>query len=94
VVGNSRICTPLVGRGPVKCSATASHYGFQAARAMQIFYLSTKNNFVGNVVGSTQMQSLVRCGKPVPQVAQTEYLSERSYDGATYGVEIWLWRSI
>ncbi|HEY1987258.1 MAG TPA: glycosyl hydrolase family 28-related protein [Terracidiphilus sp.] len=85
VVGTSRICSPLLGRGPVKCSASDGHYASQAARAMQIFYLSTRNNFIGNVIGSAQMQSLLGYGKALPQVAQVEYPAPRSYDGAVYG---------
>jgi hypothetical protein len=85
VAGTNRICSPMSGRGPVKCSGADGHYGFQAARAMNISYLSTLNNFVGNVVGSAQMQSLTRNNRLLAQRAQVEYPAIRSYDNAAYG---------
>jgi hypothetical protein len=85
VVGTNRICSPMSGRGPVKCSGTDAHHGFQAARAMNIAYTATLNNFVGNVVGSAQMQSLTRHNRALAQKAQIEYPAIRSYDDAAYG---------
>ena len=85
VVGTSRICDPMSGRGVVKCSGTEGHYAFSAARPMLVSYLATKNNFIGNVVGSEQMQSLVGYHKPLAQVASIEYPAVRSYDKAAYG---------
>lgn len=85
VVGTNRICSPSSGRGTVDCSGSNGVYGYQAARAMQISYLSTKNNFVGNVVGSSQMQSLTASGTPLSQVASVEYPASRSYDSTAYG---------
>ena len=84
VAGTNRVCSPMRGRGSVTCSGVDGHYGFQAARAMQISYLSTKNNFVGNVIGSRQMQSLARNQKPLAQVAYVEYPAGRSYDDTAY----------
>ncbi len=84
VAGTNRVCSPMRGRGAVACSGADGHYGFQAARAVQISYLSAKNNFVGNVIGSRQMQSLARNHKPLAQVASVEYPAERSYDEAAY----------
>jgi hypothetical protein len=85
VVGTNRICSPMSGRGNVNCSGTNGHYGFQAAPAMQISYLSTINNMVGNVVGSAQMQSLVGYSNPLAQYASVQYSSARSYDAVAYG---------
>jgi len=85
VVGTNRVCTPLSGRGAVNCSGSNGHYGFQAARAIQISYLSSLNNFVGNLIGSAQMQSLARGNRPLAQVAFTEFPAPRSYDAAAYG---------
>jgi len=83
VVGVNRVCSPLHGRGPVDCSGTSSHFGFQAARAVQLSYLATRNNFVGNVIGSARMQALFGYSSPVPQVASLEYPQPRSYETAT-----------
>lgn len=84
VVGTSKVCSPLTGRGTVSCSGASQTY--QAARAMQMSYLTTLDNFVGNVVGSTQMQSLVNSGgNKLGQVASVEYPATRSYDADAYG---------
>jgi hypothetical protein len=88
VVGTNRICSPMSGRGTVTCSGTNGHYGFQSARAMQMSNLATINNFVGNVVGSSQMQSLIKLyspGTPLAQTPSIEYPSVRSYDAVAYG---------
>lgn len=85
VIGTNRICQPINGRGPVSCSGANGHYGFQAARAIQMSYLATRNNFVGNVVGSAQMQSLAGPAGRLRQQARIEYPAQRSYDRAAYG---------
>jgi len=83
VVGTNKVCTPLHGRGAVSCSGPDGHYGFQAARAVQLSYLSTRNNLIGNVVGSAQMQSLRGYTMPVPQAARLDYPAKRTYEAAT-----------
>ncbi len=83
VVGTNRVCAPLHGRGAVNCSEV--EYEFQAARAIQISYLGSRNNFIGNVVGSMQMQSLTANFRKLKQVASVEYPAERSYDAVAYG---------
>ncbi len=85
VVGTNRICEPMNGRGTVTCNGTNGWYGNQSARAMQISYLATRNNFVGNVIGSSQMQNLFRAGKRLIQVNFVEYSALRPYDDAAYG---------
>jgi hypothetical protein len=87
-IGTNLICLPLSGRGTVSCSGANGHYGFQASRAMDMSYLATLNNFVGNVVGSSQMQSLIMLyspGTPLAQVASVEYPSVRQYANTAYG---------
>lgn len=85
VVGTNRVCEPLKGRGTVDCAH--GHYGFQAARAVQFSYLSTRNNLIGNVIGSAQMQSLKGYSLPVPQVGTLEYPQKRGYEAAV-GISI------
>jgi len=85
VVGTNRVCNPLNGRGTVSCSGSSGHYGFQAARAIQISYLGTLNNFVGNVLGSAQMQSLTNGKRALAQAPLAEFPALRSYDAAAYG---------
>jgi hypothetical protein len=80
VVGTNRICEPLAGRGPVGCAK--GHYGFQAARAAQFSYLSTRNSLIGNVIGSAQMQALKGYSTAVPQTPVLEYPEKRVYEGA------------
>lgn len=85
VVGTNRVCIPYMGRGTVSCAGPDGHYGFQAARAIQISYLGFLNNFVGNLLGSAQMQSLTGYRHPLAQVSHAEYPTPRSYDAAAYG---------
>jgi len=85
VTGTNRVCAPLSGRGAVNCTGSNAHYAFQAARAIQISYLASLNSFVGNLVGSAQMQSLTGHNRVLPQIASVEYPAPRSYEGAVYG---------
>ena len=87
VVGTNRVCSPMSGgRGTVSCSGSSGHYAFQAARAIQMSYLTSKNNFVGNVIGSSQMQSLTtNNGNALSQAASVEYPATRTYDSVAYG---------
>ena len=85
VVGTNRICSPTSGRGAVDCSGTNSHYGFQGARAIEMSYLASGNNFVGNVVGSKEMQTLKGYDSSLMQVASVQYPSIRKYDSVAYG---------
>lgn len=88
IVGTNRICAPASGisagaRPAVTCSN--AHYGYQAARAVQMSYLSTRNNFVGNLVGSAQMQALVgEHGRRLDQSPAVQYPTPRSYDDVAY----------
>jgi hypothetical protein len=85
VTGANRVCTPGTGREAVSCSRDDASYGFQGARAIESTYLSTFNNFVGNVVGSAKMQSLMGYNRPLAQQASIEYPAVRSYDAIAYG---------
>ena len=78
-VGTNRICAPMSGRGTVNCSGTSGHYGYQAARAVTLSYLSPRNSFIGNLVGSAQMQALSNGSVLVPQTARVEFPSTRTY---------------
>jgi len=85
VVGTNRVCIPMSGRGAVDCSGKNGHYGFQAARAIEASYLGTANNYIGNVVGSAQMQSMKGYNNPLAQVESIEYPARRNYDAVAYG---------
>ncbi len=82
IVGTNRVCLPLEGRGTVSCSGRDGHYGFQAARAVQLSYRTSRNRFLGNVVGSDPMQSLKAYGRDVPQVDRVQYPAPRGYEAA------------
>jgi hypothetical protein len=84
VVGTNRICGPMSGRGSISCTGANGHYGFQAARAIEMSYLATANNFIANVVGSVQMQSLKGENHALRQIASIEYPAPRSYDAVAY----------
>jgi hypothetical protein len=66
----------------VDCGASSAHYGFQAARAIQLSYTSSRNNLIGNVIGSSQMQSLRGYTQPLNQTATLEYPQKRIYEEA------------
>jgi hypothetical protein len=85
VVGTNRICSPSSGRSTVSCSVKSGHYGFQAARAIEMSYMASANNFVGNVLGSAQMQSLLGYNRPLAQRGFIEYPARRNYDAEAYG---------
>ncbi len=88
VIGTNRICSPLHGLGPVDCSGSSAHYGFQAARAIQLSYTSSRNNLIGNVIGSSQMQSLRGYSQPLGHAGILEYPRKRIYEeavGITFG---------
>lgn len=84
VVGTNRVCGLAAGRS-VSCAARNSHFGFQAARAVEVSYLGSANNFVANVVGSAQMQSLRGYNYPLRQIDSVEYPAPRGYDTVAYG---------
>jgi hypothetical protein len=85
LVGTTRVCSPLRGRGTVDCSGFNGHYAFNAARAVQNSYLSTRNSYVANVIGSAQMQSLARKGRKLRQSASVSYPVPRGFDDVAYG---------
>ena len=84
LTGTTRVCGPLTGRGSVDCGGANGHYAFNAARAVQNSYLSTRNNYIGNVLGSAAMQSLIRKGRRLAQVESTAYPAQRSFDDVAY----------
>jgi len=88
LLGTNRICSPMFGRGTVSCTGANGHYGFMGARALQISFLSTRNNIVGNVLGSAPMQSLSAWGRTFQQVPLVEYPGVRKWDAAAYGITI------
>ena len=85
VVGTNRICNPMNGRADVSCAGPDGHYGFQAARAIDLSYLATVDSYVANVVGSAQMQALVGYNAPLKQSASVEFPARRNYDAVAYG---------
>lgn len=85
VVGTNRICSPMSGRGTVNCTGKNGHYGFQAVRAIEMSYMGTASNFIGNVLGSTQMQTLRGYNNSLAQRGSIEYPQHRSYDAVAYG---------
>ncbi|HVX56544.1 MAG TPA: hypothetical protein VHA37_02325, partial [Candidatus Saccharimonadales bacterium] len=88
IVGTNRICPPLHGRGEIPCGGPEAHYGFQAARAVQLAYTSSHNYMIGNVIGSRQMQALQGYSQPLRQVPMLEYPQKRPYDQDAVGITI------
>ena len=81
MIGTSRICTPyLFGTAGRTTVTTPCFYAFQAARAVQVSQLSNYDNFIGDVVGSSQTNGITG--------SQTKVLvspTSRAYDGTVYG---------
>ncbi len=82
--GTSMIATPYSGRGVIDWAN--AHPAFQASRAMDINFLDSSWNFVGDVVGSTAMTALSQSagGAKMSQVAQIIAPANRSYDSDSY----------
>lgn len=80
--GTNRVCTPVNARVAVECERP--QWAFQAARAVEMSYLSTRNSAVGNLLGSEPMQSLMGYHHRLKQQAFIEYPALRSYDDVAY----------
>lgn len=85
IVGTNRICTQAAGRASITCGDASGHFGFQAARAVELSYLATSDSYIANVVGSAQMQSLRGRNDLLKQNASVEYPAQRKYDEVAYG---------
>lgn len=97
VTGADIACNPLTGsRGTVVCSPMGVQgkggingwWKVQAVRAVDTNFLSTYNNFVGDVVGSAAMAALDQYDNPSYPMGMTAVLqapASRSYDAVAYG---------
>jgi hypothetical protein len=90
-VGTTKIgCTPLTGRGTVSCSS--GFYAYQADWAVSPGFITSNNNFVGDVVGSAAAENNTAYGNPVTKVDTTVSLcgpspcgaGSRPYDGDVF----------
>lgn len=100
-LGTSKACNPTTGRGTVTCTPVGANgsagvngwWEFQAARAVDFQFLATNWNSVGNVVGSSAMQSLQAYSSAQPSVAQAVAVcgpspcgpGSRQYDADNFG---------
>jgi hypothetical protein len=96
VRGAALVCNPLTGRAPVIC-APLGIYGkpgvnswttSQAVRAVEIQYLTSNVNLVGNVVGSSLMKKLTYLygsHQPLSQSNSVVAPAYRDYDLVAYG---------
>jgi hypothetical protein len=100
-VGAQLSCAPFSGRGTVTCASigTMGNSGingwweFQAVKAASADYVSNDENFIGNVVGSTTMQSITDYGNLQPSVEMVVAVcgpspcgsGSRPYTGEEYG---------
>lgn len=99
LIGTSKGCAPYSGRGTVSCSGSNGIQQTQAVRAVNLTYLSTYANLVGNVVGSTAMQALKPYSQVEPEVYQVIAVcpsgvstncgsGSRGYDSTVYDYSI------
>ena len=91
LIGATLVCSPVDNtRGDIECSPVTSGYWlpgstamweWQASRPMSWNYLATSNNSVGNVIGSTQLLSLL----PMTNWLIWEPGVVREYQDVAYG---------
>jgi len=81
--GTTTISNPLTGRGTI----TGGWWAVQANRAVSLDSEETYYNFVGNVIGSSDMANLKKYNGSTPllQVPLEVAPANRSYDSAAYG---------
>lgn len=88
--GTDLICSPTNNtRAPVVCSPVGKYgasgvkawWASQANRPLSLNYLSTSNNMGGNVIGSSQLSSLM----PMQKILTWSSSQKRAYSGAAYG---------
>jgi hypothetical protein len=96
VTGATKICNPTSGgRSAVSCSGSNGWWAVQAVRLMDIDYLATSYNLVGNVVGSVQAVALTSYNNGTTPLSQVNMVvavcgpspcgpNSRSYDAAVY----------
>jgi hypothetical protein len=100
MLGTTQLCT-TTGSGRQTVNCTGAIWGFQSARAMDVDFLASSPNFVGDVVGSSQMQSLDEDysgpgGSPLSQVNMNVAVcgpapcgpGSRGYDNVAYGYSL------
>ena len=70
LVGTTKACNPLSGRGAVTCSGSNGWWEFQASRDISVTYEGMNWNSVGNIVGSAAQSGLISYGNPIDLVNQ------------------------
>jgi hypothetical protein len=85
VIGTNLICSPISGRGTVNCTGANGHYGIKATHTAEISHLGAYPTFVGNVVGSAQMQFIMDASSPLVQKAAGGDSLRQSDDAGAQG---------
>jgi len=111
VKGTTKVCNPLTGRGAIICSPMGVQgqggvngwWAVQANRAITMNALQSTYNFVGNVIGSTEMANLHigNGATPMPQVDRVVAVcgpppcgsGSRSYANVSYAYSFGYWGS-
>jgi len=104
LTGTTKACNPLSGRGTVTCaplgepgaSGVNGWWEFQASRGINIGFLNTNFNSIGNVVGSAQQSALRAYGNPMKMVNQVVAVcgpepcgpGSRVYDSTAYAYSV------
>jgi hypothetical protein len=85
LIGTTKICKPLSGRGPERSDST--WWACQANRAINVDFAGRYYNIVGNVSGSAdllQVTSYNNGKNKIPAASMIIAPQYRSYDGTTY----------
>jgi hypothetical protein len=85
VTGTNQICSSIGGRDTVNCMDPNSRYGIQATRAAENSLPEANPNFVGNIVGSAQMQFPMDPNSPLVEKQSVEYFHRGSDFADGYG---------
>ena len=92
LVGTTKACNPLTGRGTVTCSGANGWMEFQQSRAFSPTFEDRNWNTIGNVLGSAAQSALRPYGNPISLTHQVVAVcgpspcgnGSRSYDNAAY----------
>ncbi len=93
IVGTTLICSPVNNtRGTISCTPVGTYgssgvnawWSSQANRPIDLGYLSTADNMAGNVVGSSQLLSLMKMTKMLTWSSGVS----RAYEGTAYGYSL------
>ena len=87
VIGVNQVCNPLRGRGAVNCSGSNGWLSFRRSFGLSIARLSDYYNEIGNVLGSSQQQTVLAYGATkMNHLATLQYPATADDEYTTYNM--------